>query len=193
MPPAPETCWRSIPRQSPGRGKTPPTRMSRSSLTAPHCRAHRRASAPAARPATLSMCASSIPGRCVAHEPGRRLSAIAPGRASRATACYPLLFASSGSPSADAPFGSLNHASESPCPASSRHRPANGFPLAGRRQPQRRPGKSIAANVAPRVQSNRVSAAASRRRNSYFVGLRTHRRCDTTSGMVHTNTAPMIQ
>jgi len=97
----------------------------------------------------LSMCASSIPGRCADHEPPGRLSAIASGRAGHATACYRLPFASSGSPSADVPFGSLNLAPQSPCPASSRRRPANGFPPAAHHQPQRRPGKSIAANAAP--------------------------------------------
>jgi hypothetical protein len=152
-------------------GKTSPTRRSRPSLTARHRRAQMHAFAPAAGQATFSMCASSTPGRCVDHEPPGRLSAIAPGRAGHATVCYRPPVASSGSPSADVPFGSLNLAPESPSPASSRHRPATGFPPAAHHQPRRRPGKSIAANAAPRVQSNRVSAAASRLRNSYFVSL----------------------
>ena len=149
-PRAPETCSCSIPRQSPGRGKTPPTRRSRPSLTAPHRRAHRNAFAPAARPAISSTCASSTPGRCVGHEPARRLSAIAPGRAGHATSLYRLLVASSGSPSADVPSGSLTHAPKSPCPTSFLpHRPANGLPPAAHHQHRRRPGKSIAANAAP--------------------------------------------
>ena len=150
MQPAPETCWRSIPRQSPGRGKTPPTRMSRPSLTAPHRRAQRHASVRAARPATSSMCASSTPGRCVDHEPPRATVS------DRAWACRPrhgLLW----------PTRRLFWLPQRGCYRSavstmhrnrraSHHRATgrrNGLPHAAHHQPQRRPGKSIAANVAP--------------------------------------------
>jgi hypothetical protein len=115
----------------------------------PHRRAHRHASAPAARPAISSMCASSIPGKCADHEPPGRRAAIAPGRAGHATACYRQLLVSSGCPGADVPFGSLGHAPESPRPASSRHRRANGFLPPAHHQPQRTSGKSITANAAP--------------------------------------------
>ena len=69
MQPAPARRWRSIPRQSQGRSKTPPTPLCQASLVAPHRRAQRHASVRAARPATSSMCASSTLDRCVDHEP----------------------------------------------------------------------------------------------------------------------------
>ena len=126
-----------------------PTRLCQASLIALHRGAQRYACAHAARPATSSMCASSTPDRCVDHEPPRRLSAIAPGRAGRATACYHLLFASSGRTSADGPFRSLSHARDRPAPPHRGTGRGNGSPPDAYHQPQRRSANSIAADAAP--------------------------------------------
>jgi hypothetical protein len=169
MPPAPETCWPSIRRQSPGSRKTLANRLSQPSRIVPHRRAQRHASLSVLQGRPPPACAQALSqaGAWTMNRQGDwQRSPL--GLPAHATACYRQLLASSGCPSADAPFGGLNHASKSPCRTSSRHRPANGAPLAAHHHPQRKPGKSIAANAAPpHIQSNRVSAAASRLRNSY--------------------------
>jgi hypothetical protein len=119
------------------------------------------------------MSASSIPCRCVDHEPQESGPEIAPARTSHATApcclapSHPAGFARRRQ--ADAPISwtapPLCRPSR-PIALSGRHHTANGTPeksIEPRAPPYHRPA---------RVQSNRVSVAATRPKNSYFVRLR---------------------
>ena len=119
------------------------------------------------------MYASTTPRRSVDNELPKQRRAMGFARARRATARCGPRFIRFGPNSQIVPADAPDHAPKSSSASGSCRRPGT-IALPSRDQaPGRTTQKSIEpANATARVQSNQVSASAARRRNSYFVRLR---------------------